>query len=733
MVISYLRLLSAFSSGEVAFWTVQPGGGHKLSYVLKAKGPSPVTAMGLSSCGSSAVLGDGAGVVRLWDIERLVTVPGPTTEEGLHSVEFGGSSNVVCATSSQVILWNLGGEDVIPLARSSFMTKASVSSSGNLVVAGSRSGCLKVWDVRARKLIISEAEDKTSNSAVTALAFSSQSDQVASGYSDGTVGVWDISGRWRRLESTQSPVHSLTFSRCGSKLLAGGLGLLSTIHLQDGTRHTETVPLEAWHHAPVQSLAVQSTSGSVLLASAEPSLKVAELYFDPVHPGTWPQQDIAGPTVATQASAAPGVSDPHLLTGSTTPQLFRTRSSIKTEPAKTAPNSASLPPSMSAPTIPNLGGRKPAPQTLINTGPRPDVHSTWPPPKATSPLNAAESTTTEPLLLNPTTDHATWPLRSSSQSLAKQEADLGQSQGCGDVQNVKLQPEVGMSFSNVDDAKDFVELFSLQQKMAFNISTNGGVGGALVFTCRHGKKRPSKSTGERVVQKTIKKGCPAFIRLYIRASGVTVLKQFNLDHPNHACSDSIYQQDTTKVDDRARAIIKQMLDGNSKINNIRMALAAQGIKLSRNQVRYEVRQILGAPMDEEKLAELLRVVEEEGGDVKILRFPDGMVRVLSITTAKMKKAYLGADPTVVQIDTTFGVEKAGYKLNTVVYRNPVTGKGEVARISFMADETALSYEFALSGFKAITRKDPAVILIDKVGSSKYLALILIEPIEFKMV
>ena len=87
-----------------------------------------------------------------------------------------------------------------------------------------------------------------------------------------------------------------------------------------------------------------------------------------------------------------------------------------------------------------------------------------------------------------------------------------------------------------------------------------------------------------------------------------------------------------------------------------------------NREKYHqvfLRQILGAPMDEEKLAELLRVVKEEGGDVIILRFPDGKVRVLSITTAKMKKAYLGADPTVVQIDTTFGVENAGYKLNTV--------------------------------------------------------------------
>ena len=243
MLLSYLRLLSAFSSGEVAFWTVQPGGRHYLSYVLKAQGPSPVTAMGLGSNGSSAVMGDSAGVVRLWDIERLVSASGPTVEEELLSVEFGGSSNVVCATSSQVILWNLGAEDVIPVARGSFMTKASVSSSGNLVVVGSRSGHLKVCDVRARKLIMSQAEEETSNSAVTALAFSSRSDQLASGYSDGMVGVWDISGRWRRLESTHSPVHSLTFSRCDSKLLAGGLGLLSTIHLQDGAQKTESVLL----------------------------------------------------------------------------------------------------------------------------------------------------------------------------------------------------------------------------------------------------------------------------------------------------------------------------------------------------------------------------------------------------------------------------------------------------------------------------------------------------------
>ena len=71
-----------------------------------------------------------------------------------------------------------------------------------------------------------------------------------------------------------------------------------------------------------------------------------------------------------------------------------------------------------------------------------------------------------------------------------------------------------------------------------------------------------------------------------------------------------------------------------------------------------------------------------------------------------------------QIPLHCPLEKSGYKLNALLYRNPVSGKGQVALLSFIADESAASYRFALGSFDYLKNSNPAVIIIDKV-SIKY--------------
>ena len=115
-------------------------------------------------------------------------------------------------------------------------------------------------------------------------------------------------------------------------------------------------------------------------------------------------------------------------------------------------------------------------------------------------------------------------------------------------------------------------------------------------------------------------------------------------------------------------------------------------------------------------------VEEEGGNVKTLLHRDGTVRVLTVTTAKMKAAFCGSDPSVLQVDTTFNYETSGYKLSAFLYLNPTTNKGEVGQLSFMGDEGGVAYQFAFTTFRSICLRDPPVIIIDKVDTfSKYFA------------
>ena len=117
--------------------------------------------------------------------------------------------------------------------------------------------------------------------------------------------------------------------------------------------------------------------------------------------------------------------------------------------------------------------------------------------------------------------------------------------------------------------------------------------------------------------------------------------------------------------------------------------------------------------DMNKLKSTLHLVEDEGGRVEIMEDKKGELHVLVIQTASMKKAYLGIDPDVCQVDTTFGFESAGYKMSVFMYLNPVTDRGEVGQVAFLSDEGSDAYEFAFSAFRSSIQKDPPVIILDK--------------------
>ena len=208
------------------------------------------------------------------------------------------------------------------------------------------------------------------------------------------------------------------------------------------------------------------------------------------------------------------------------------------------------------------------------------------------------------------------------------EEHLKENIGQIDELNDRYRLKEGMTFKCKNDAIMFVKEFCHEQKTAFIMTSNQNkTGVALSYACKHGMKRRSESRGKRVIQRSVKKNCPAFIRFYVRKSGETVLRKFNVEHENHHTNENIYIQDVAKADDKALKIIRQMMDGNCKVGNIKRALASNDIHLSSDQVRYQVNQILGKPMNDEKLTDFVKLVKEEGGNIEILRFPDGKIRM----------------------------------------------------------------------------------------------------------
>ena len=234
-----------------------------------------------------------------------------------------------------------------------------------------------------------------------------------------------------------------------------------------------------------------------------------------------------------------------------------------------------------------------------------------------------------------------------------------------------------------------------------------------MYECKHGKKKESKSKGKRPVQHTIKLDCNAKMRWYKRVSGEIILKDFICEH-NHPCTEEFFDQDTAKIDTMGIKILETMISGRCRIKSMKIALAEAGIKLNSAQIRYQVKKLLGAPMDSENLQRLIDNVKAEGGHTAPFKYPDNKVRALTVTTRKMASAFLGSKPTVLQIDTTFGFDRSKHKLCAILYRNPSTGRGEIAMFGFLADETLESYEFVFQQFSDHLSNSPPIIIIDKV-------------------
>ena len=222
----------------------------------------------------------------------------------------------------------------------------------------------------------------------------------------------------------------------------------------------------------------------------------------------------------------------------------------------------------------------------------------------------------------------------------------------------------------------------------------------------------------RPIQHSKKKDCKAFVRFYCRGDkdsrDFCVLTAFSEEH-NHVLTKAMYFQDTHKIKEPEELeFVDQSVKLNVKApalkNHIKTKFDKPGI--STNHVRYMMSKLKSPANDNEELNVFLEKVVEEGGNVEIL-MDKGKVRVLTVQTSQMRKAYLGISPNIVSVDTTFNFNSEGYKMSSFAYCNPVTTKGEVGQLAFMADEGAEALEFAFKAFRKTIVQDPSYIMVDK--------------------
>ena len=223
--------------------------------------------------------------------------------------------------------------------------------------------------------------------------------------------------------------------------------------------------------------------------------------------------------------------------------------------------------------------------------------------------------------------------------------------------------------------------------------------------------------GGRPIQHTKKLNCGSIIQFYCRGDrnkrNFCVLTKFNEDH-NHICTTSMFHQETHKIDNPVELkAVQDAVEMNVKPVQLRKHLQEKFNKpgLSDSHVRYIISRMKATSSNDE-LAAVLENIDEEGL-VKVMLDEQDKVRVLCLQTISMRKAFHGAHPCSVLYDTTFKFNQEGYKLSAFCYTNPVSSRGEVAFLAFIADECSDVQDFVFRSFKECTTFRPKYFMVDK--------------------
>ena len=177
----------------------------------------------------------------------------------------------------------------------------------------------------------------------------------------------------------------------------------------------------------------------------------------------------------------------------------------------------------------------------------------------------------------------------------------------------------------------------------------------------------------------------------------------------------MYEQETHKVESSEEIkSVKEAAMLNLKASHVKKMMKIKFNKkaVTTRHVRYMMNKFKGPNTEKEDLEVYLQQIVEEGGKVEMLLDKE-KVRVLTVQTAKMRRAYMGADPDIVGLDSTFNFSTTGYKMNAFCYINPVSNSGEIAQIAFLADEGEEAFAFVFKTFKKSIKKNPSAFIVDK--------------------
>jgi len=155
-------------------------------------------------------------------------------------------------------------------------------------------------------------------------------------------------------------------------------------------------------------------------------------------------------------------------------------------------------------------------------------------------------------------------------------------------------------------------------------------------------------------------------------------------------------------------------DANCKVSQISRVFQKFDKTLSSQKIRNILQKICPSTSSSaSRLQTFLEGLEEEGGDVFSKVDSEGNVAVLCITSYMMKRTFQNSLPPVVQVDTSFNIDSARYKLCGFCYLNPKTNQSEFGMLAFLAEETSVNLRAAFHFFKSMCTEVVPIFTVDK--------------------
>ena len=207
----------------------------------------------------------------------------------------------------------------------------------------------------------------------------------------------------------------------------------------------------------------------------------------------------------------------------------------------------------------------------------------------------------------------------------------------------------------------------------------------IVFSCLHGKERPSEASGVRPFQHTKKMGCPVTFQLNgSKRSGTLVVRVApDIAQHNHQLTESTWLHETPNrlLTVEEEQTVKDLLTKNVPVSQITKVVAAETKKPIRPKDIHNLRDRLEEKTKRsgDSVQQLLQGITEDmpGTHVNVTMLDTSSTQCIVVVTPDMKRNYTRS-PVVLFIDATYKVNKENYAMYVLMVQD-ATGLAQVSR------------------------------------------------------